>query len=278
MREQRMFRRSGLRAAVLAGLLVTTTLASGSARADLVWATEGTYPPWNLTESDGSLNGFDIDLVKAICRKLDTDCSFKTAVWPAMMDELAAGDYDAIISGIAITPEREATIAFTRPYMGYAASFAAARGSALAQAGARSRSVDETLALLKTARIGVQFGTVNSAFIEAVLPDAFLVGFDNQQSLNAAVASGVVEAGFAGTATWTDPQPAKSTDLFTLGPPVTSMEYPVLGQGLAVGIAQGNDDLKASLDAVICTLADDGTIQGLTTVWFGQNLAIPCND
>jgi octopine/nopaline transport system substrate-binding protein len=261
-------------ATALATALFACALHPAAARADLVFATEGNYPPWNLTESDGTLNGFDINLVRAICARLDTVCSFETASWPAMMDELAVGEYDAIISGIAITAEREETIQFTRPYMSYAASFAAARGSPLAEAGAASGSVLETLELLKTARIGAQDGTVNADFVESVLPDAFLVRFPDQESLNGRLANGEVEAALAGTAVWS--APGQGTAFTILGPPITSTDYPGLGQGLGIGVAIGNDALKAALDAAICDLVADGTVSALTVVWFGHDLAAPC--
>jgi octopine/nopaline transport system substrate-binding protein len=251
-------------------------LTSTTARADLVFATEGNYPPWNLTESDGSLNGFDVNLVRAICVRLDTVCSFKTAPWPQMMDELTVGEYDAIISGIAITGEREETIQFTRPYMSYAASFAAARGSSLSEAGATLVAVPETLELLKTARIGAQDGTVNADFVEAFLQDAFLVRFPDQESLNGKLANGEIDAALAGTPIWS--APGQGTAFTILGPPLTSADYPALGQGLGIGVAIGNDTLKAALDAAICDLVADGTVAALSVVWFGRDRSVPCSD
>lgn len=247
---------------------------SGGASAEMTFATEGNYPPWNERKADGELAGFDIDLVHALCKSLNESCKIVTAKFPAMMDELAAGEFDAIISGIAITAEREEKIAFTRPYMSYSASFATAAGSALA--GNAPASGAGLLERLAAARIGAQEATVNARLIESLLPDATLVTFGDQEALNQAVVDGKVDAGLAAILTWNDPAPAPAGAIVEIGPPFTSAEYPVLGQGLGIGIAKGNGALKASLDQAICDLTSNETIAGFSKTWFDADLSVPC--
>jgi octopine/nopaline transport system substrate-binding protein len=244
------------------------------ASAETTFATEGNYPPWNERKADGELVGFDIDLIHALCTSLDETCKIVTATFPAMMDALAAGDFDAIISGIAITAEREEKIAFTRPYMSYSASFATAAGSTLA--GNAPASGAGLLERLAGARIGAQEATVNALMIESLLPDTTLVTFGEQESLNRAVADGDVDAGFAGTLTWKDPAPAAASAVVVIGPPFTSAEYSLLGQGLGIGVTKGNQALKESFDAAICNLTSDGTIAGFSKTWFDADLSVPC--
>lgn len=244
------------------------------ASAEMTFATEGNYPPWNERKSDGELAGFDIDLVHALCTSFSETCKIVTAKFPAMMDELAAGAFDAIISGIAITAEREEKIAFTRPYMSYSASFTTAAGSALA--GNAPASGAGLLERLAGARIGAQQATVNARLVESLLPDATLVTFGDQEALNQAIADGKVEAGLAATLTWKDPAPVAANALAVIGPSFTSAEYPVLGQGLGIGVAKGNDALKASLDGAICKLTSDGTIARFSKTWFAADLSVSC--
>jgi octopine/nopaline transport system substrate-binding protein len=243
--------------------------------AETVFATEGNYSPWNETAADGRLAGFDIDLVDALCRDRNDDCRMVTAPFPGMMDRLAAGEFDAIISGIAITPERQALIQFTRPYMSLSVSFATSSHSSLA--GQAPATAAQTLRLLSNARIGAQGATVNAKLVRSVLPDAILVLFDNQESLDDAVANAAVDAGLAATQTWKHQAPAAAGAIVTFGPPLVGTEYPVLGQGLAIGVAKGNDALKASLDTAICRLTADGTIGNLSVKWFGDDLTVPCD-
>ena len=37
-------------------------------------ASEGAYPPFNVTAADGSMRGFDIDIGNALCEELRARC------------------------------------------------------------------------------------------------------------------------------------------------------------------------------------------------------------
>lgn len=269
--------RTARRCRRLCRAVLTIILLAGAhagAKADTVFATEGTYPPWNETGADGRLSGFDIDLVHALCKRLAIACKIETSAFPGMMKEVAAGAFDAIISGIAITAEREKRIAFSRPYMSLSVSFAAAGGSRLAAA--KPATAAATLRLLADGRLGAQGDTVNAKLIGSVLPNAALVIFDDQESLNRAVADGEVDAGLAATEAWKTPAPASPGAIATLGPPLTSNDYPLLGRGLGIGLAKSATGLKQSLDTGLCALSGDGTIAALSRKWFGHDLSVPC--
>lgn len=79
-------------------------------------ATEGAYPPFNYTNNDGSLGGFDVDVAKAICAEMKAKCEIVAQDWDGIIPGLLANKYDAIIAGMSITPERSATVDFTEPY------------------------------------------------------------------------------------------------------------------------------------------------------------------
>lgn len=270
-----MSRQDGIFCSALsAALLSLGLLAPGVAHADTIFATEGDYPPWNETDASGGFAGFEIDLVNAICLTIDMECGFVAAPFPEMMDRVAAGDFDAIISGIAITAERAEKIAFTRPYMSWSGSFAVEAGAPLAAD--PPASVAAALSALGNLRIGAQKGTVNAKLVGEYLPEATLVTFDSQESLNRAFAGGDIDAGFAATQTWRNPSPLDPGALVTIGPPLTSTDYPVLGRGLGIGLARDNVALKAKLDDAICALAADGSIANFSRTWFGDDLSVPC--
>src|SRR3954471_4813843 len=53
--------------------------------------TEGAYPPFNNLTADGKLEGFDIDIAKALCDEMKVKCEFVTQVWTAIIPGLKPG-------------------------------------------------------------------------------------------------------------------------------------------------------------------------------------------
>lgn len=266
-RTARRWRGLALLLAAIAGLAGTSGAMATEPR--MVWATEGTYPPWNSIGPDGELTGFDIELVELLCARMTVGCTIVAAEWPAMIDELVDGAYAAIISGIAITPERAERMLFSLPYLGLSLSFASGSGSPFA--GAAPATPEEAIGLVRVAVIGVQGGTVNEEFARAMIPDARVVTFTTQTDLNAAVAIGRVDAGLAATEAW-----AGHGGIAVMGPPVTSNDYALLGAGLGVGLSPRSFDIKARMDAAICGLSRDGTLAELSIRWFDRDLSVPC--
>jgi len=259
----------------LAGLVIGGVVSSqASGQTQISWATEGTYAPWSETDDNGVLVGFDIELVELLCAHLDYTCPIETMAWPAMMDAVANGEVDAFISGVAITPERELIVDFSRPYMHLTVSFAVAADSSLA--GASPANAIQLGSLLDNATIGVQANTVNGVLARQLIPSADLVDYDSTNALAEAVANGEIDAGLAATPSWTLSTIVQPDQLVVFGPELTSADYPVLGTGLAIGIGEEADNLKAEIDRALCELEELGQIQPLSISWFGSDLTVKC--
>jgi polar amino acid transport system substrate-binding protein len=73
-------------------------------------------PPYYWTDADGVRRGFEADVAVAVGARLGLQLAWVDAEWSAFYDVLRDGAVDAIWSSQAVTPEREAIVAFTRPY------------------------------------------------------------------------------------------------------------------------------------------------------------------
>ncbi len=78
-------------------------------------ATTGVSFPGSYKDDD-ELTGFDVEVARAVAKKIGYDISFTTTSFDGLFGLLTSGKVDAIASSIAITDERKELYDFSRPY------------------------------------------------------------------------------------------------------------------------------------------------------------------
>ena len=170
----------------LAGALALA-LCFGAAQAkewkQVTIATEGAFPPYNMHGPDGKLIGYEIDLAAELCKRVNLTCTFVPQDWDGIIPGLQAGKFDAIMSGMSITPKREEVIAFSLPYANSPTTLATMKGDALAELpgtgqrvslddkAATQAAVDALKPKLKGKTIAVQVATIQADFLNTYLKD-----------------------------------------------------------------------------------------------------------
>ncbi|HEY0570040.1 MAG TPA: transporter substrate-binding domain-containing protein, partial [Enterovirga sp.] len=107
-----MHRIASLALAVLLGLTVG---GQAPAQRTIRIATEGAYPPFNYVDQNEPA-GFEVDLGRALCEAMSASCTFVLQDWDGMIGALKEGKFDAIMSSMEITPERQQRMAFSKRY------------------------------------------------------------------------------------------------------------------------------------------------------------------
>lgn len=79
-------------------------------------ALTGKFPPFSYYDENGELTGFDVDVANAIADRIGRNLKITATEWDGIMAGLLADKYDAIISSMAITPERARVVNFSTPY------------------------------------------------------------------------------------------------------------------------------------------------------------------
>ena len=89
---------------------------------------EGANPPFSWTTADGKLEGFDIDIARALAKAMGADVKLVAQDWDGIIPALLARKYDAIIASMSITEERKKKVAFTNKYYNTPAKFVCKKG------------------------------------------------------------------------------------------------------------------------------------------------------
>ena len=75
-----------------------------------------TFVPWAMRNKAGDLIGFEIDVATKLAADLGVEIEFVPTAWSGIIPALIAGNFDVIIGGMSVTPKRNLTINFSRPY------------------------------------------------------------------------------------------------------------------------------------------------------------------
>ncbi|MDD2817674.1 MAG: ABC transporter substrate-binding protein [Candidatus Nanopelagicales bacterium] len=84
-----------------------------AAKGVITFGTELGYPPFEMTEADGTtLTGFDIDLATAAAELMGLKVEFKNSSFDSIIPSVISKRYDAGISSFTVTGEREKQVDF----------------------------------------------------------------------------------------------------------------------------------------------------------------------
>lgn len=104
--------------------LAMAALAAGASHAAdlggklLKVGSDTTSPPMESVDpASGQIVGFDVDVVNAICAKINCQAEFVTTGWDGIFAALDQGSFDLVASGVSITDERKKAMDFSDPYI-----------------------------------------------------------------------------------------------------------------------------------------------------------------
>lgn len=107
---------SGRAAAAAAAPAGSTRLQQIVAGGTLRVGLSGDQPPFNMTARDGRVIGFEVDIVEALGDAMGLEVQLVRMPFEELLPALEKGALDLVISGVTITAERNARVAFVGPY------------------------------------------------------------------------------------------------------------------------------------------------------------------
>ncbi|GES48473.1 amino acid ABC transporter [Rhizobium sp. NBRC 114257] len=237
------------------------SLVAGAALADgdtIVFGTDATYPPFESLDAGGKFVGFDIDITNALCDHMKVKCTFVNQDFDGIIPALQAKKFDAIISSMSITPEREKIVDFTNKIYNTPPAIAVPKDSALKEA------TDEAL---KGKTIGAQSSTTHANYASAHLKDAELKLYPSADEYKLDLSNGRIDAAIDDVVVlseWVKSDAGNCCKM--LG---TLKSDPVInGVGAGIAIRKGDAALKDKLNAAIAAIRADGTYKKIQDKYF----------
>lgn len=275
-----------LRHLAFAAVFAAAALPASAEQTKITIATEGAFAPWNLTKADGTLDGFEIDLIHDLCKRMDADCTIVAQNWDGIIPGLLAGKYDVIMAGMSATPKREEVVAFSQPYGSTGQTFATEKGSPLADLPNRDdlfslasnpegaeKMIEQLRPLLKGKTIGVQASSIAAKFAQEFLKDDMTVReYKSTKEHDLDLKAGRVDIIMASPAyLMTTVKEPGNEDMVLTGP---RFQGGVLGKGSSAAFRKEDTELRARFDKAISEAKADGTTKALSEKWFGFDVTV----
>ncbi len=250
---------------LLSGLMVVGALAFGSgasAEGKLRFGVDPTFAPMEFKNADGSLTGFNVEIGEAICAELNRECVWVESDWDGIIPGLLAGNFDAILSSMSITPKRQEVLDFTLPFQRGGSRFVVAEGTTL----------DDTYGKLNDVKVGVQRGTVDHDYVKKFYPESDIRPYPGQDEIWLDLSAGRLDAAFVGNL------PAQNffgteggKGFVQVGEMHNDPE--IYGVGAGVAVPKNSAELLAELNGALNALLANGEFRRINDSYFEYDVS-----
>ena len=223
---------------------------------ELVWAAdaEGGAPySFRDPRNPSRIIGFEVDLADALAERMGRKARFVQNQWDGLVPGLERAEYDVVINGLEITPERAEKIHFSNPYF-YSTLTLTTRAD-----DTRIHGADD----LRGLTAGVLRVTFAERYVQS-LGNVTIRSYDGQVQQFIDLALGRLDAVVMDT-------PVAS--YYATGPQVRNFEIPAARMAFGIGIRKNDEELLHQINAALEAMRRDGTLRRIYTDWGIYNAA-----
>jgi polar amino acid transport system substrate-binding protein len=210
------------------------------------------YPPFEeFGQSKTEFQGFDIELMEAIAKKIGREVEFKDTSFDTIFRDLAQGKFDAVASATTITDEREESVDFTNPYyLPSAQSIVVVKGAT---------GLDSAKDL-EGKVVGVQQGTTGQEYVEEEIDTQELRTYPQGPDTIPALKAGTIDAVVIDRPV-AENAIAADSGIEISGGIETEEQYGFVVQ-------QGDEELLDELNEGLAEVIDSGEYKTIYKKWF----------
>ncbi len=215
--------------------------------------TEAAYPPFEtVDETTKELVGFDMDLIRAVMDTTGLQYEIINIAWDPLLTGMAQCQYDAAISAITITEERQQAMGFSNGYI---------NAGQIVTVNKATTDISGPADLVGK-RIAVQLGTTGD--IEAhKIEGAEIKTYDSVDLAFQDLKNRQVDAVVADYPTSLAFVDANVDDIVTVGEPFTEEVY-------GIAVCKKDTALLEQINAGLKTVSDKGLIKELEQKWLAD--------
>jgi polar amino acid transport system substrate-binding protein len=237
--------------------LAADTLAEVKKKGVLVVGVKDSLQPFGyVDEKSREIVGYDVDIVRAIAKKLKVKLELKPVTSASRMPQLMEGNIDIIAATMTKNPERAKQIGFSHTYFATGQKFIAKKGAV------------KHLNDLAGKKIGTAKGSTSEQNVKKAIPTSNVLSFDDYPQAFLALQQGKVAA------VTTDE--AILAGILAKAPNRAQFEIPnVQISDEPYGLGMRKDDAKfiAYVDQTLLEMEKSGEAKKIFDKWFGPGTA-----
>lgn len=217
----------------------------------LIVGTNATFVPFEFKDDKTQdYAGFDIDLIRAIGKRINKDVELKNVSFEGLIPALNTHDIDVAASGMTITKARSEKVLFSSPYYENALAIVYKSNDAI-------HSLDD----LKNKKVAAQMGTTGADLAHKI-EGAAVKEFDHSNEALLELKNGGVDA------TVIDLPVAQYYSTKHPDEHIQILAYPNTKEYLGLALNKDNKALQEEINKAIADMKADGEFNSLYKKWF----------
>ncbi|WP_296034663.1 transporter substrate-binding domain-containing protein [uncultured Agrobacterium sp.] len=249
-------------ASMLAGMAFALSAFSASAEVRFGVMNES-YPPFFAQDASGKWQGWEIDLMDAVCAEMKEKCSIVALSWDGLIPALESKKFDVIWSSMSNTAERQKVIDFTDKYYNTPAKLI----------GAKDGKPGTTAEDVKGKTIGIQVATIQSAYYAKYFKD--VADEKTYQTLDEAfqdLAAGRIDYVFGDSLVLNDFLKTDTGKDCCADAGNVADDPEILGRGVSGGVRKDDQELKQKLNTALAAVRASGKYDEITKKYFSFDI------
>lgn len=212
------------------------------------------FPPYGLTDANNKPDGYDADVAKLLAQQLGVKLELIPVTGPNRIPFLLTDKTDVLVASLAITPEREKQVQFSRPYS----------AASMVLLGPNRVNIASPADFVKY-KIGVPRASTTDLGVTKIAPAGTNIRrFDDDASALQAMMAGQIDA--AGTSSVIAGQAQKRA------PGQYQIKYVINEQLMGITMQKDRPELLAAMNEFVASNTANGKLGALFEKWVGTPL------